>query len=331
MLKNFFLVQLLIFISPILLYFYIDNFFLIWSLIELQTLFFVLYVWNSTLRKENLIFFLLIQIFSSLGIFICIFLKRWSSFSIILNYFFLFFLIVKMGLMPFHQWAFRFANCLDFAGLFLFLGIMKLIPLFLIIKNNNEVLQILFYINIIFSVLILFKFNRYWSVIFFSSIFLTSLIFLILDLFNFSNFIIIVLIYNSLSFLLIKELKLHNIKYVFRMFPFNMNLSLFFIIIRILGIPYSLGFLLKILYLQTITAGTGLYIRLIFLFIGSSILCYHYIKILYFYFITSGVFYVNLINVNTNSKNSVNMFLILGALITPLFSFLGSICLFYLK
>lgn len=269
--------------------------------------------------------------FSSLGVFICIFLKSFYICNILVNYLFLIFIVLKIGIMPFHQWAFRFANSLDFGGLFLFLGVIKIIPLFIIMKNNNEILHVLFYINMIFSVIFLFKFNSYWAVIFFSSIFLTSLFFFLLDLSNFFNFISLVLIYNFLSFLLIRELKNYIIKYVFRSFPGYINLSFFIVIIRILGIPYSLGFLLKILFIQSMGFGLGAYTSLLFLFLGSSILCYHYIKILYFYFIARGGFYSNFLIFYSKFGIFSNSFLLLGAFILPLFSFLGTLYLFYLK
>lgn len=272
-----------IFLIPFFSFLFVDNLFFLWLMIEIQTLFFMLYIWNSSINTNNILYFLVIQMFCSGILFFFIYVSCTRLGIFYFEVLFQLILFFKIGLFPFQGWALWFCDTVSYSVFFLFLTGTKIIPLLILRESNNHAYIWLFLFNIFFSSIFVFFSVSYTNILFFSSIFITSLLVLIGFSRSMDVLFLLFLVYSVLIFLVIMFIPFSSIN-MLDIIGKNLSVFLFILVMSMVGIPFSIGFLLKVLFLQIVNEDFGAIISFVLLIVASVAISYFYIKLLHTYF-----------------------------------------------
>ena len=266
------------------------NWIIIWIRFELNTLFFLPFLKNSyyLFFSERIIKYFIIQRICSIGLILSwlIFLK--NSLIII-------FILLKIGLPPFHWWVIDFLKINNWLNFYYLITIQK-IRLF-IISFYFIFEKIIFLMFIILSIIIrrviIYFFNNLINILLFSSIIHRSWLFSSL-FFSFKLWFIYFIFYILILFILVVFLKNSNYFY-FSQWQSSIKWGLFFILI---GLPPFSIFIIK-WRISIFIIKWRISIFIIFLSI-SFLSLYIYFKFVYLRFLVKYSIFINLSFVNKN-------------------------------
>lgn len=323
--------MLLLFFLPLLAINVLDGILYFWIAIEIQTLFFVLHLWNTKRAKKRLISFLLIQIFSRILVFSFVGFSITSKADFFLEYLLMLALLLKMGIIPFHGWALSFISDLELASFFIFSTFIKLIPFYIYKLFDSAVGAVFFLFNMRVSLFYIFNVNSFKEIIFFSSLFLGGVILILATGSNVYDFLLFFFIYSFGIFLLIQDFSLNFSGHIFGRSKEVANFSTMLSVLALLGMPFSLGFAVKLVFLQSVSKWGGVNIIIATLTVGSVVLAYHYIKILQFYFVSLGPLRYHTLKIKNETIFKGVLIHLVAPFIFFLFALIGNILIFYLN
>lgn len=251
--------------------------FRVWFFLELGTISFLFNLItqdHAPILKESIKIFL-IQSLRGMGILVLILIQEIrSSFS--LRFILWIVIILKMGTVPFHLWFLNLRNKLSWERIFLFLTLIKFLPL--IILSNLKTQYSSFFRILAFIVTSLRRIY-YWRIknlIVLSSMYFTGIIILLLGFSNFWFDIIIVYILIILPVFLIFKNN-NNSHFLINWFKGASRLIIFLSFINLVGLPPLPGFFLKYIWLIGVEID---FFSIVIFFLRSRIILYLYISFL---------------------------------------------------
>lgn len=231
----------------------------------------------------------------------------------LLDYLFFIFLFLKIGIIPFHTWALGFACSLNYLDFFLFLTMFKLIPLFICYHTNFDIGIYLIILNILGRGILIFFYSEYLSILFFSSVFITSLLLMVCHLSRLFYFLVIFFSYIILSFIIIESLRGFKKTFLSDFYSIKLNLIFFLSVVSFVGLPFSLGFFMKIIFIQGVYRVVSNLFLFVTLIISAIIFSYHYIKIIHFYLIVpTSKYKINILDFVSSRKMNFTIFILCG-------------------
>ena len=229
----------------------INNIIITWRFIEINLLSFIPLITFRKYFNPHIIGlkYFLIQSLGSIFLLVSILIILISEKNNFFNLFFVFRLLWKIGVPPFHFWLFSLIIELNWLLFFILSSWQKILPLYLINKIYFNLWDYIIILRLIICVVGVMFQSRIKKLIIFSSIFtsswiISSIIFfkiiwtLLLGIYRLILFFLIIFLSNRR--LLIKESE--NYFFITQIEKFY----IFFILLRIAGIPPFLGFFIKI-------------------------------------------------------------------------------------
>ena len=159
-------------------------------------------------------------------------------------------ILIKIGAIPFHWWAIKIVDILNWDTLTIFLTILKMIPLFLLQNTFSSLIIIIGLLSFIISSIRSIYSNNLKILIFWSSLFFLGI--LLIRLKGGASWPKLLIIY---TIILLPLTKLFKEAKVIQPNPNNSNLIIsvnvlsFFLLINLMGFPPFPGFFLKLLWL----------------------------------------------------------------------------------
>lgn len=203
-----------------------------------------------------------------------------------------FILLIKLGIIPFHNWIIQIFSIINWKNIFLFSRLNKFISIYLLVSfsSSNWILMFICIISAIFSSIFAIKENSIKKIIGFSSINQTSFFIIIgfLDIYS-TTIYFITYIFNSLILInFFDQLNIKNKFNLINIFSNNKIKILYFILIICYGIlPLSSFFFLKwFLFYKIILEINKLILFLFILRISRVFITWNYLRLLT-YHITS--------------------------------------------
>lgn len=262
---------------------YVSNLLLFWLFIEIYNIFFICFCGIKKIQKYFIIYYFIVQGISSLVFLLRFFFSELGVTGGIANWGVFFSLLIKMGLIPFHNWMLKLVELLNFEDLFLFLVVIKIMPFFLIMNFfvSSNVINFFIILNLLISPVLMYFYNSLKKILVLSSVGRTSLIIFLIKISGkiFLFYFFLYYVFNFFIFFYIKILKL-NVFYERKIF-FDFNL--FIIIFSIAGIPFILGFIIKwYMFYETLYEFSCFFIIIFYLM--SVISSFFYFKLIFFFF-----------------------------------------------
>ena len=205
------------------------------------------------------------------GLLLLIFLLIKEVYSLeLVNTLLIVIILVKIGAIPFHWWALKIVNILNWDNLIVFLTILKIIPLFLLQNTFTNFLVLIGLLSFIISGVRRIYSNNLKILIFWSSLFFLGILLIRLKKGG-VNWLRLLIAYALILFPLAKLFKeakvtqynLNNSNLIARI-----NLLRFFLLINLIGLPPFPGFFLKLLW---VLESKQSFIE-VFIFLSSNII-----------------------------------------------------------
>lgn len=273
------------FLLPLLGIFCFDNILFVWLIMEMQIICYVCSLVLKVHKTNYILSFVLIQLFVGISLFYFSFLRNILNsqeylviIALLLN------LFIKIGIYPFASWALKFINSLSGIDYWLFLTVIKVIPLVICFYTDNIFFLFLILTNWIYSCFILSYYSGYKKVIFFSSIANTSNFFCFFFIGFLSLAKIFLLFYFFFIRIIIFFLEKINYDFIFSGKRRETSFLLFLFIVSLVGIPFFWGFVTKLIFTISFFHANVLVIYFL-AFMVSLIFSFFYIKLLFFFFV----------------------------------------------
>nr|WNV65522.1 NADH dehydrogenase subunit 2 [Cyanopterus ninghais] len=322
MLKKYNLLYLMMYMLSSFLIFYMNNYYSMWILMELNLLLFIIFlIMSSKFLGNKIIKYYLINSFGSM---IFLFFINMNLFKENLNYFYIlnFMMMLKLGMFPFHHWFIDLMINLNWLMCFFLSTWQKLIPLMILmyfyIKNLIILLSImgsLFSLMMVFNQIYLKKLMGYSSIIHLSWLMLSILLGMKMWMIYFFIYSLtlyfFMIILNMLNFNLINEMYMY-------MNIYEMKILMFLLILSIGGIPPMFGFLIKMLFLNKMIELMEFFMLMILIFC-SLVFLFYYIRLMFNMMMIESFsmkFYLNYLykKINYNLIFYIMMFLLMNLL-----------------
>nr|QWV61130.1 NADH dehydrogenase subunit 2 [Tetranychus evansi] len=229
---NFLMVYYIMFILMVFLY---SNMMMIWFYMEMSSMMFYILMNKFNSKKEINIIYFIIQEMSSI---MMIYMYMMNN-LVLLN----FFILLKMGVPPMHNWLLKISIFLNWKILFVVMNFQKIIPLNFVYMYMCNSWSMMIILNL--SMTTFFLFNVSNNKYLYSIISLNSLSWIILLMFFNKMFMLMYLfLYFFMNFFFLKELMYKNSMNFFNMLKFKM--TFFFLLLNLISYPPTSMFLMKI-------------------------------------------------------------------------------------
>nr|WQH63075.1 NADH dehydrogenase subunit 2 [Tetranychus urticae] len=229
---NLLLMYYFMFIFMVFMY---SNMIMIWFYMEMSSMMFYIMLNKLNNNKEiNIIYFIIQEMSSIMMIYM----------YMINNLFLLnFFILLKMGVPPMHNWLLKISIFLNWKILYMVMNFQKIIPLNFIYMYMCNSWSMMIILNLFMTTF--FLFNAFNNKYLYSIISLNSLSWIILLMFFNKMFMLMyLLMYFYFNFFFLKSLMNNNSKNFFNMLNFKM--LFFFVLLNMISFPPTIMFLLKI-------------------------------------------------------------------------------------
>ena len=254
-----------------------------WRFIEINLLAFIPLVTFRKYFRPHIVGlkYFLIQALGSIFLLVSILIILILEKNYFFNFFLIFRLLWKIGFPPFHFWIFRLIEELNWAIFFALSSWQKILPLYLVNKIYFYAWDYIIFLALILCVGGVIFQSRIKKLIIFSSIFTGCWIISSIIYFKII-WIFLLLIYRVILFFFLVFL-LRNKKFIKEnenYFLFNQveKFFIFFILLRIAGIPPFLGFFIKISVIFILILYKKFFLSL-FLVISSIVMIFIYRRI----------------------------------------------------
>lgn len=255
-----------------------NNWISIWLGLEVSLVAFIpLISVKSKLNSESCLKYYIVQRIRSIILLMGIII---TSINIIyIDFFILIRLLIKLGIIPFHNWILSIIEGISYYPLFLIFTIIKLAPLNILFFLNKNI-QVLIWINFIIRAISAVSQNSLKKILCYSSIFnIATCIRCIRDLSIWLSFILIYIISNGLTIFVIIII---NINFLNQIIIFNYNfinkITIWILVISLGGIPPFYIFIAKIIIIENLFIKKD-FITIFLLLIFSLITIFIYIRI----------------------------------------------------
>lgn len=248
----------------------------LWVFLELSTLRFTIYFSVDSFLSyyKEIIKFFFIQALRGM-LLILLILSEANTQTLLFERIFCAIMFFKMGSIPFHAWLLKISYSMSWGSLFIFLTLLKILPLqFLRIAKLSVLVLMCFFIFLLSAFLALITSNLKQLVIV-SSLFFLGIIFLILQ--STSSWLELILIYSTILFPLVVLARITNNSNSFLANSIVSSINrvlLFILLINLTGVPPFAGFFLK--YTWLVSTSINFRILLIFFF-SSAFMAYMYL------------------------------------------------------
>nr|YP_009051503.1 NADH dehydrogenase subunit 2 [Tetranychus ludeni]AIH15664.1 NADH dehydrogenase subunit 2 [Tetranychus ludeni] len=228
---NLLIIYYILFILMVFLY---SNMMMIWFYMEMSSMMFYIMLNKLNNNKEiNIIYFIIQEISSIMMVYMYMINSLY-----LLN----FFILLKMGVPPMHNWLLKISIFLNWKILFVVMNFQKIIPLNFVYMYMCNSWSMMIILNL--SMTTFFLFNAFNNKYLYSVISLNSLSWIILLMFFNKMFMLIYLFfYFFLNFFFVKELMNSNSKNFFNILKFKT--MFFFILLNMISFPPTLMFMMK--------------------------------------------------------------------------------------
>nr|AUT13609.1 NADH dehydrogenase subunit 2 [Tetranychus truncatus] len=229
---NLLVMYYIMFIFMVFLY---SNMIMIWFFMEMSSMIFYIMLNKLNNNKEiNIIYFIIQEMSSIMMIYM----------YMINNLFLLnFFILLKMGVPPMHNWLLKISIFLNWKILYMVMNFQKIIPLNFIYMYMCNSWSMMIMLNLFMTTF--FLFNAFNNKYLYSIISLNSLSWIILLMFFNKMFMLIYMFfYFFFNFFFLKEFMNLNSKNFFNILTFKM--LFFFILLNMISFPPTIMFFLKI-------------------------------------------------------------------------------------
>lgn len=249
----------------------------IWLGLEISIISFIPIITSKLkINSESLIKYYIIQRLSSRIIIMGIII---ISLNINFNIILLTTILIKIGIVPFHNWVISIIEGISYNNIFILLTIIKIAPLN-IISYLNINLQTINIIGIILRSISSINQNSIKKILSFSSIYNIRLILTSIN--NWTIWTTYILWYSISITVIITVCYKLNINFINQIYSNNINLinktTIWTLIISIGGIPPTITFILKIIIIEQLIK-TQQYIVILIIIITSIITIYFYIRV----------------------------------------------------
>lgn len=273
---------------------------------------------NSKLNSESCLKYFIIQSVRSRIIIMGVII---ISLNFKFNLIIIFSLIIKLGIIPFHNWVVSIVDGIGYTSLLIIFSLLKLAPLNIIFYLNYD-LQIFVIIGLWISSISALNKNSIKKILCYSSIYNLSVCLRCIN--DYSIWILYIIFYIITNFLLIFLLYNLNLKFINQIIINNFNsiikISLFIIIISMGGIPPLFIFLGKLIVIENLLLKLNLIISLCIIF-SSLLSIFFYIRISIISIIFFSLFIKWMLFINFNI---IIMFRILILFSSPIFLIIKS-------
>nr|WRK67389.1 NADH dehydrogenase subunit 2 [Pentidionis agamae] len=251
---------------------------MIWVFLEISSISFISLMKMKQDNEGSMIYFLA----QSLGSFLIImsmikssmFLMNIMSEKVMMNMG----LMIKLGLMPFHQWFVKMGSMISMDNLFLLSSIQKMAPLLLISMNFSTTMTIMILTSMIMSVIIQMMQTSMKKLLIFSSIFQNSPIMMSFML-NTKMAMLYFMLYTTTLFMVIKEMK-KNMTNSLNHQTNKTSLTMMLNVSSMAGMPPLMGFIPKWILLKMMSKETNMMVNPIILVITSVISFFIYFRMM---------------------------------------------------
>nr|YP_009735166.1 NADH dehydrogenase subunit 2 [Acropyga pallida]QBG38652.1 NADH dehydrogenase subunit 2 [Acropyga pallida] len=304
--KFFILINL---INSTIIPLFIQDLLLIWFLMEINNLLFICYLCFKLNNKKLIFLYYMIQIIASL---MMIFSLIFNNFFMInMNFLminFIFSLMLKLSIPPFHLWVPIIAMYMNWNMIFIFLSLQKIIPFYILsmMKMKNLIFYYLILSSAFISMYKMINSLNLKILLSYSSINQTSWMLLLIFLKNMFWFMYMI-IYTLILFIMTYFFSFYKFYLNFLLnkhLSMNFNLSYLLMIMNLASIPPLSFFMLKWMNIFISIFNSNLHLIFILMMINSFILIYIYINfmnLILFFYSTKFKFFnfsINLINKN---------------------------------
>nr|YP_009735153.1 NADH dehydrogenase subunit 2 [Acropyga myops]QBG38639.1 NADH dehydrogenase subunit 2 [Acropyga myops] len=305
--NKFFILMNLVSFSIISLF--IQDFLMIWFLMEINNFLFISYMCLKLNNKKSIFLYYMIQIIASLMLIFPMIMNNF--FMINMNFLminFYFSMMLKLGIPPFHMWMPIIAMQSNWNIIFIFLSIQKIIPFYIL--SLIKIMSLIFYYLILssnfISMIKMINSLNLKNLLTYSSINQTSWMLFIIFLKN-SFWLLYMIIYSLILFILMYFFYFYKFSMTFMLnknFSMNFNFMYLLMIMNLASMPPLSFFLFKWMNIFISILNSNLHIIFIIMIINSFILIYIYINlmnlIMFFYSIKFKFFNFSLNFMNKN-------------------------------
>lgn len=283
--------------------------------LEISLLSFIPFIINrNKTRSESIIKYFIIQrVASTMFLFRVIYIL--IGVNIINEIILTISILIKLGAAPFHNWVLIIIERINYFTIFTLLTVLKVPPLTILYNINRKILTIAILLRIIIRSIACLNQTSIRKTIGYSSIYNIRLILISINKFNI--LITFITIYSSYIFLLTMIIKIIKINFinqlVFNEFNPWLKINLWLNILSIRGFPLTIGFMAKLLIIQTLIRDKRI-ITMIIIILTSMLVMIFYTRLAFTSIIISQSF-----KKWTLSKNKPLLFLItINVSITPI-------------
>ena len=274
----------MLFLFPVIGLFCFDNLLFVWGIMELQIICYVCCLSLKSPKTGYMLSFLIIQLLAGILLFYFCFLTNFKEIQqYMLLTTILLLLFMKIGIYPFASWALKFIRSLRGIDYWLFLTVIKIIPLIICFFVDNNFYMALIILNWLYSSFILSYHSGYKKIIFFSSISNTCIFFSFFIIGYLILAKIFLLFYFFFITLLILFIEKHDCDFIFSGKKTGNSVILFLLVVRLVGIPFLWGFTIKSIFILSFFFSNVL-LLFFSLFIVSLIFSFFYMKLVFFFF-----------------------------------------------
>lgn len=292
-----------------------NNWIAIWTGIEIVLLSFIPLIQNrKNSRSESIIKYFIIQRVAS-TMFLLRVVIMLIGVNIINEMLITIAIVIKIGLAPFHNWVISIIEGIEYTNVLILLTVLKIPPIIILYHTNTKLLTIPILLRIILRSIICLNQSSVRKTLAYSSIYNNRLIVIPINKFNILLiYIIIYSIIVIIVILVLNPLKINFInQLVFNEINIRTKIVLWFNMLSIRGFPITLGFIGKIIIIQTIILQKRLILLLINL-ITSILLTIFYLRLTF-----TSIFRLYSFKKWSNFNNKPKIFVIwLNFIIIPL-------------
>nr|YP_010809151.1 NADH dehydrogenase subunit 2 [Anaka burmensis]UNZ99510.1 NADH dehydrogenase subunit 2 [Anaka burmensis] len=295
-----------------------NNWIMIWCGLEMSLICFVpILSSKSIISSESSIIYFIIQGISSSILMSGIMMMMFNLLN--MNLLILISLMIKMGVIPFHNWLMIIIEGMSFNSIFMLLVVLKIAPLTLFTYFNFN-LMIIIVMNLVLGSILGLNQSSLRKILVYSSIFNMSLILMLIN-FNFL-WLFYLFIYSNLMFMLVSFFNFFSFNYINQIVMNNdliCKINLWFVLLSMSGMPPMLGFMLKLIVIELLIFQFK-YLILFVLIMSSLLLMFFYMRLMF----VSMLFFHLIYKMSLFKINNFSSFFIL-------FNFLGLYIMMYSK
>nr|YP_010272342.1 NADH dehydrogenase subunit 2 [Parascaphoidella transversa]UKE80326.1 NADH dehydrogenase subunit 2 [Parascaphoidella transversa] len=231
-------------------------------------------------------------------------------------------MLMKLGSVPFHNWVLMIIEMLSYYTMFSLLTILKAPPLLIMYQINSMNLFIPIILSMIFSAILCLNQASIRKTLAYSSIFNISLMLIIMDS---MNMLVLYLAFYSIMMItmtnIIKNLKINFInQMVMNEFNNSIKMNLWINMLSMSGFPPMIGFLGKMMVIQTLIQKNE-FLLLLILLLSSMLVTMFYTRMAF----TSMMLTISTKKWNKHYTSTLYYPMVVNIIFTPVFISLTSI------